>query len=98
MKFNRLIKAISTAIIGAGMLCYGVGCYAGNFPSMFRLTKLDVKNFNDVNYYYIGYLVGFLFFSSIGTCIQLKYIDQKEKKFDFDAYQRDEEKVREEKN
>lgn len=78
-KYNRKIKALATAIIGSGLLMFGIGSYAGGFPSVFKLTKKDIPQFDkleDVNYGYLGYFFGFIFMSIIGLIFQLKYIDQ----------------------
>ena len=76
LMYNRMIKATSTAIIGSGMLMFGIGTYLGGFPNMFRFTKEDIKGLNDVNKSYLGYFAGFILCSCIGTCFQLRYIEQ----------------------
>jgi len=66
-KFNRQIKAFGTAIIGSGMLMYGIGTFAGGFPDLFQATEKKIEGFNDVNASYLGYFFGFLASSAVGT-------------------------------
>lgn len=76
-KYKRKIRVMCTAIIGSGMLMFGIGSYLGGFPSMFRLTMKDVKGLNNVNASYLGYFAGFILCSVLGTLFQLRYIDQR---------------------
>ena len=66
-KFNRQIKAFGTAIIGSGMLMYGIGTFAGGFPDLFQATDQKIEGFNDVNASYLGYFFGFVASSAVGT-------------------------------
>lgn len=75
-KYNRIIKALGTAIIGSGMLMFGIGSYAGGFPSMFRFTAREVKGLNDVNASYLGYFFGWIATAALGTFIQLRFFDK----------------------
>ena len=77
-RFNRWIKAFGTATIGAGMLMYGIGTFAGGFPDLFQGTAKKIEGFNDVNASYLGYFFGFVATATLGTVFQLRFIDQKE--------------------
>ena len=76
LKFNRKIKALGTAIIGSGILMFGIGNYAGGFPMLFKMSDIEIEQFHEVNYGYIGYLTGFIVMSTIGVFFQLRFIDQ----------------------
>jgi len=43
LKFNRKIKALGTAIIGSGILMFGIGNYAGGFPMLFKMSDIEIE-------------------------------------------------------
>ena len=85
-KFNKQIKSSGTAIIGSVFLMHGISAYAGGFPPLFDMAKtatedgdITTKDLADkVDAGFIGYIVGMIFFSVIGSYVQLKYVTEDE--------------------
>lgn len=76
--YNKYVKSVGTACIGAFFFMHGIGQYAGGFPEL-----MDDIQVGDVNYSmnnlkenpgYIGYIAGMFIFTCVGSFVQLKYI------------------------
>lgn len=80
-KVNKQIKSIGTAIIGSFFMMHGLGQYLGGFPPIVGSgvdIEINGKTYDDVtnnlSAAYILYLLGFIFFSGLGSYIQMKFV------------------------
>jgi hypothetical protein len=71
-KFDKQLKVLGTALIGAAMMMHGLGQYLGGFPNFGAQT---IKAFS-ANWSYLGYFLGWLVFAAVGSYIQQKYYDE----------------------
>jgi len=90
---NKFIKSAGTAIIGSFFLMYGVGRYAGGFPDIASADtdsseskiKVSLGHGSDAKKA-VGYIVGMVVCSVLGTFIQLKYIASDDDQKDADDF------------
>lgn len=73
-RFDKQLKVLGTATIGAAMVMHGLGQYLGGFPNL--STPSDIKAFK-ANWGYLGYFLGWLVFAAVGSYVQQKYYDEK---------------------
>jgi len=79
-KFEHLIKAVATALIGSFLIMRGVGCYAPGYPNEIGDSMPNPKENFEV-YLYLG---GFVIFTVVGSIFQMKkFRDEIEKDDDF---------------
>ena len=71
-KFQNLLKAVSTALIGSFFIVRGFGCYLPGWSTDMGDFKDMAQNPNQ-NLESIGYLAGFIILTVAGIIIQLKY-------------------------
>jgi hypothetical protein len=68
-KFDKQLKVLGTALIGAGLMMHGAGQYIGGFPNIGSPSVGKLKS----NWGYLGYFAGWLAFSAGGAFVQSKY-------------------------
>lgn len=80
-RVNKHIKSVGTAIIGSFFMMHGLGQYLGGFPPILNTTsdlEINGKSYDDtlnnISAAYILYLLGFIFFSALGSYIQMKFV------------------------
>jgi len=84
-QFNKYVKSIGTAIIGATMLVIGVAQYDPEAPEIFASGQItddngdifdidEIKSDKTIAGRWIGYVGGFIVISCFGSFIQLKYV------------------------
>jgi len=84
--YNKYVKSIGTAVIGATMLMVGVAQYDPEAPEIFASGSIKSENGEDVFDLdeiksdkkvagrWIGYIGGFIVVSGLGSFVQLKYV------------------------
>ena len=65
---KNLTILLCTAVTGSGMMMDGIGAYAGGFPSIFRVTHLNITDLNGVTLGYLGYVSGWIIVALFGIC------------------------------
>lgn len=68
-KFDKQLKVLGTALIGAALMMHGAGQYIGGFPNIGSPSIGKLK----ANWGYLGYFAGWLAFSAIGAYVQSKF-------------------------
>lgn len=76
LKFNKFVKAASTALIGSYLLVWGIGQYAPGYPGNLNI-KVMAKN-PDANWEALCYLAGFVVLAIAGCVYQLKKFGDEE--------------------
>jgi hypothetical protein len=76
--YNKYIKSVGTALIGAFFTSQGIGYYAGGFPSFFNSFEIEGRSINlkdlDVSPKFLLYFCMIVVFTALGSFVQLKYI------------------------